>query len=180
VEPGAELHGYDIQILRAPGVTVRGIVRSSGGAPGAAIVIVTLTPIRQAIGFQSHDSFIQDSSGTFELTQVLPGTYTLAAVAPLGDKQLSAQRAIDVGDADLDGIQLMLASPQTVTGTILLPEGRKMPAGLLAVLTPRETRFGRSGGMSQPGSDGTFQMKDVPPGDYDLVLANTALVTISM
>jgi len=173
VEAGADLQGFDVQLLHARGVTVRGSVSVAGGAPIGAIMLVTVSPVRQTIGFRSHDSLIQDASGAFELTQVVPGTYALDVRAPLNDKNLSARRVIEVGDADVDGIQLTLAPPQTISGSVVLPEGRKMPAGLVTVLMSRESRDNRGGGLSQPGSDGVFQMRDVPPGDYDVALGNT-------
>jgi len=178
VEAGADLLGYDVRILRAKGVTVRGTVGAAGGAPAGAILFVSLSPIRRTIGLRSYDNVIQDASGAFELTQVLPGSYVLAATAPLGDKGLSARHIVDVGNANIDGIQLTLAPPQTISGVIVLPEGRKMPPGLVAVLMPRESRGDGSGGLSQPGSDGVFQIRDVAPGDYDVVLGNTGPGTI--
>jgi len=173
MEAGGDLQGFDVQILRARGVTMRGTVSRAGGAPAGAIVFVGLSPIGRTIGLRGYDNVIQDASGVFELTQVLPGTYALGATAPLGDKNLSARRVIEVGNTDVDGIQLTLAPPQTISGSIVLPEGRKMPAGLIAVLVSRESHDNRGGGMSQPGSDGAFQMRDVPPGDYDVALGNT-------
>jgi len=173
VEAGADLQGFDVQLLRAHGVTVRGAVNAAAGAPIGAIVLVTLSPVRQSVGFRTRDNMIRDSSGAFEISGVLPGTYALEAAAPFNDKRLSARRVIEVGDANLDGIQLTLAAPQTISGTILLPEGRKMPAGLIAVLVSRDSRNDGGGGISQPGADGAFQMRDVNPGDYDVVLGNT-------
>lgn len=173
VEAGADLHGLDVRMLSAQGVTVRGVVSAAGGAPAGAIVFVSLTPVRRTIGFRTYENVIQDSSGAFEVTQVLAGSYALAATAPLGDKMLSAHQVVDVGNADIDGIHLTLAPPQTVSGVIVLPEDRKMPAGLVAVLIPRESRYDGGGGLSQPGSDGEFQIRDVAPGDYDVAFANT-------
>jgi hypothetical protein len=111
VEAGADLLGYDVQILRAKGVTVRGTVGAAEGAPAEAILFVSLSPIRRTIGLRVYDNVIQDSTGAFELTQVLPGTYALGATAPLGDKRLSARLVVDVGNANIDGIRLTLAPP---------------------------------------------------------------------
>jgi Carboxypeptidase regulatory-like domain len=173
VEGGADLQGLDVRMLSARGVTVRGVVSAAGGAPAGAIVFVNLAPLRRAIGLRTYENLIQDSSGEFELPQVLAGSYALAATAPLGDKKLSAHQVVDVGTADIDGIQLTLSPPQTVGGVIVLPEGRKMPTGLVAMLASREIRYDGGGGLTQPGSDGEFQIRDVAPGDYDVVLAST-------
>ncbi len=174
VAAGAELQGLDVQMLSARGVTVRGVVSAAGGAPAGAIVLVNLTPLRRTSGLRNYEDLIQDSRGEFELAQVLAGSYALAATAPLGDKKLFAHQVIEVGTADIDGIQLTLVPPQNISGVIVLPEGRKMPAGLVAVLTPRDIRYDGGGGLTQPGSNGEFQMRDVAPGEYDVVLASTA------
>ena len=174
VGAGVDLQGYDVQILRAKGVNVGGKVGVAGGALAAAVAFVTLTPKARTIGFRFYDSLIQDSSGAFELTQVLPGTYVLSAEAPLGDKRLSAHQFVEVGSADLEGIQLTLAPPQTVSGVIVPPEGYKIPPGLIVLLAPRENPSdGGSGGMSQPGNNGAFHIRDVAPGDYDVLLASS-------
>jgi hypothetical protein len=135
--------------------------------------MVSLTPSRGTVGFQGNDQVIQDGTGNFELANVLPGTYTLTATAPLLNNRLTASRVIEVGSTDLPAVQLTLAAPQTLHGTIVPPDGRKVPAGLIAILVSRETRGNAGGGVGQPDSTGAFQMKDVPPGDYDLALGNT-------
>jgi protocatechuate 3,4-dioxygenase beta subunit len=173
VEAGADLLGYDVQILRAKGVTVRGTVGTATGASIGAILFVSLSPLHRTIGLRVYDNVIQDSTGAFELTQVLPGSYALEATAPLGNERLSARQVVDVSNANIDGIRLTLAPPQTITGVIVLPEGRKMPPGLVAVLMPHENRGDGGGGLSQPGTDGVFQVRDVAPGGYDVALGNT-------
>jgi hypothetical protein len=144
VEAGADLQGYDVQILGAKGVTVRGTVVAAGGAPAGAIVFVSLSPMRGAIGLRSYDNLIQDSSGVFELAQVLPGTYALTATAPLGDKRLSARQVVEVGSANLNGIQLTLAPPQTVTGLIVSPVAQSKSATKLATAGRQRRRSATS------------------------------------
>jgi hypothetical protein len=174
LEAGADLQGYDVQILHARGVTVRGTVSGAAGAPAGAIVFVTLSPTPRTIISRGYTNLIQGPSNAFEIPQVLPGTYVLAATAPLGDKSLSAHQTVEIGSANVEGLQLTLAPPQTISGSIVLPEGRKLPPGLVAVLEPRDNRGNAvGGGLTQPGSDGAFQFRDISPGDYDVVLGST-------
>jgi len=168
IEAGNDLQGFDVRVLRARGVTVRGKV--SGVTP-SAVVILGLAPTTPTPGSRVHDSVVQNADGSFELPLVLPGTYGLTATAALNTK-LSARRIIDVGESDIGGIELRLAPPQTISGTIVFPEGRKMPGSFVAMLIPRESRDNRGGGMAQPSEGGAFQMADVPPGDYDFIVGN--------
>ncbi len=48
VAPGAELHGFDLQLVRASGVRVRGrIMPSGGGTPPPVFQMVTLVPVNR-------------------------------------------------------------------------------------------------------------------------------------
>ena len=105
---------------------------------------------------------------------MLPGKYVLSANAPdLTNRGTgpSAQRAIEVGQTDLEGIQLTLAAPQTVSGLVVAPEGRTIPKGVLVVLSNHETNR-QAGGLGQVGSDGAFTLAAVPAGDYDVELGS--------
>jgi hypothetical protein len=69
------------------------------------------------------ESFIQpNSSGAFEIRGVSPGSYLLLATADNG--VLASQvAAVNVADADADGVRLVLAKTMTVQGTLSLEEG---------------------------------------------------------
>jgi hypothetical protein len=122
-----------------------------------------------------RDAVVRDPSGEFELRGVLPGKYVLSANAPdLTNRGTgpSAQRAIEVGQTDLEGIQLTLAAPHAVRGVVVAPEGRKIPERLLVVLSNHARTNQPAGGLGQVGSDGTFTLAAVPAGDYDIELAS--------
>jgi hypothetical protein len=117
------------------------------------------------------------ADGSFELTQVTPGKYSLSALGLLQHgSQLAARRSLDVGETDIDGVQLTLGRAQTVTGAIFIPTDRKFPAGLVVVLhskDPSSPQFqGQSGGLAQLTERGMFSVENVLPDDYDLVVGN--------
>ena len=117
VPAGADLAGVDLQLQRVRAVRIRGRVSGMEAAP-LAIVIIALQPLGSQLG-TARDALVRDPSGEFELSGVLPGKYVLSANAPdLTNRGTgpSAQRAIEVGQTDLEGIQLTLAAPQTVSG----------------------------------------------------------------
>jgi hypothetical protein len=80
---------------------------------------------------------------------------------------------VEVGQADLEGIQLTLAAPQKVTGEVVAPRGREVPPGMLVLLSHRESGNRQGGGLGRVGPDGTFNMPGVAAGDYDVALAST-------
>lgn len=154
VPAGADLAGLDLQLQRAHAVRVRGRVSGLEVAP-FPFVVITL----QTVGSQSgtvRDALVRDPSGEFELHGVPPGKYVLSANAPdLTNRGSgpSTERAIEVGQTDLEGIQLTLAAPQAVSGVVIAAEGRKIPqnpAGATGdALEPSEDEW--AGGRVGPG-----------------------------
>ncbi|PYT29625.1 MAG: hypothetical protein DMG57_11065 [Acidobacteria bacterium] len=177
VEAGAELAGIDLQLVRAHGVRVRGrITAPSGSSPAPLFQMVALVPIgqRDPPG-QTYDFLIRDPNGEFEFTDVLPGTYRLQVEAGGFNElnRMSARRTLEVGDSDLEGIQLTSGQPRSLSGRVIAPEGRKLPPGLIVVLGSREAGDTQGGGMAQVGADGAFTISQVAPGEYDVVVAST-------
>ena len=178
VEPGAELPGVDLQLVRARGVRVRGsITAPSGGGPAPLFQMVVLVPIsqRDAPG-QAQNLLNRDPKGEFEFTDVMPGTYRLQVETGGFNEpnRMSARRTLEVGAADLEGIQMNPAQPGNLTGRVNAPEGRKLAPGLIVVLGSRELGDTEGGGVAEVGVDGAFTIPQVAPGDYDVLLAATA------
>ena len=169
VESGAELHGIDVQMARVHAVRVRGHVI---GSP--LFSVVTLQSIPQA-GGSEHTAVVRGEKGDFELPDVLPGKYSLNAMGMVldGEHKLMGQETIEVGDVDVDDVQIVVGPPKTVSGSFTIPEGRKLPNGLMVVLGSQSREGSLGGGMGQVASDGTFTMKDVPPGDYDVFVRSS-------
>ncbi|MBZ5579807.1 MAG: carboxypeptidase-like regulatory domain-containing protein [Acidobacteriia bacterium] len=173
VPAGADLTGIDLQVQRQHAVRIRGRVSGMQAAP-LPIVIVALQPAGSQLG-AARDAVLRSPSGEFELNGVLPGKYVLSANAPDITNRgagASAQQTLVVGQSDLEGIQLTLAAPQTVSGRVVVPEGRNIPQGLLVLLSNRERVNRQAGGLSQIGSDGAFTVAAVPAGDYDIALGS--------
>jgi hypothetical protein len=120
-----------------------------------------------------RDLFVRNPNGEFDLSGIPPGKYELVANAlDLTNRGAgpSAHQSIEVGETDLEGIELTLVAPQTVKGVVVVPEGRKIPQGLLVMLSDRAMTIGRAGGVGQVASDGAFTLDTVPTGDYDVLL----------
>ena len=67
------------------------------------------------------------------------GKYSLGALGLLQHgKQVTANQPLEVGEANIDGVQLTLSRVQTVTGTVIMPAERKLPGGLVVVIRSRE------------------------------------------
>jgi hypothetical protein len=165
VGAGEDLHGIDIQLIRASGVRIRGRVVIPAGVP-SVFVIVSLEPGEQR-------ELVRDPKGEFELSDVLPGTYRMIVAAGGSDEasRLTATRRLEVGDVDIEGLEIALGPPQKVKGRIIAPEARKLPTGLMIILGTSDSN---AGGIAQVGADGTFVTTAVPPGDYDVMVRAAA------
>jgi len=177
VKAGADIGGYDIQLQRLHAVEVRGRVSGMDATP-LSIVMIILQPVGSQPG-TVRDTVVRERSGEFSLSGVPPGKYNLTAHAPdLSNRGTgpSAQRVIEVGQSDLEGIELSLAAPQAINGLIVAPEGRQVPRGLVVVLSSRERATQQADGFAQVGSDGTFMMPAAAAGEYRVELGATSSI----
>jgi protocatechuate 3,4-dioxygenase beta subunit len=173
VPAGADLAGVDLQLQRVHAVRIRGRVSGMAAAP-LSIVMVGLQPVTPGFGAVRH-TVVRDPTGEFEFAGVLPGRYVLSANAPdLTNRESgpAAQRDLEIGPTDLDGIQLILAPPQTLSGLVVVPEHRKVPQGLLVALSNHARTNHQGGGLARVASDGTFTLPAVPAGEYEIELAS--------
>ena len=174
VESGAELQGIDFQMIPAHAVKVTGRVISQMGEK-PAFALVTLQPADGTSGGSSQPvtTFLRGGEGAFELQGVLPGRYRLTVAGASLDNELKvgASRTIDVGETDLQDVEIIVGPPRKIEGRVIVPEGRKAPS-LTVLLQPRD-RGSQGGGFAQVSADGTFSFREVASGDYDVLLAST-------
>ena len=141
-------------------------------------VMIALEPVgsRGQIGAgQPRNTLVRDPKGEFELTDVLPGTYRISAMGAgfNQENRLTVRQTLEIGESDIDGIQLNMGQAQKVSGRIIAPEGRKVSSALMVMLASREPGDTQGGGMAQVGAGGSFTMKDVAPGNYDVIVASS-------
>ncbi|HUI81607.1 MAG TPA: carboxypeptidase-like regulatory domain-containing protein, partial [Bryobacteraceae bacterium] len=174
VEPGADLQGFDLHLLRMHAVRVRGhVAPAAGTGPVPLFQMVNLAPVDSPA--QSQEFLIRDSKREFEFQGVLPGKYHLEMQGSGVNEmsRISARQTIEVGETDIDGIELIPTQLRNVSGKVIAPPGRKLPPGLVVVLQSRELGDRQGGGFAQLSADGAFTMQRVSSGDYDLILAST-------
>jgi hypothetical protein len=171
LDPGADLQGIDVQLLRAKGVRIGGRVFGPGGGSPATLTVINLEPLQGGTG-QHRMAVVRDPKGEFEFSQVLPGKYIIGTMGIVGrdeKENLTARRYLEVGSTNIDGVELTLALPQTIAGSVTMPPGRRLTPGLMVILVSREKADRQGGGFARIREDGTFSLSNVPPGDYDLM-----------
>ncbi len=103
---------------------------------------------------------VDPDDGTFDLRSVLPGSYVLYALT----NNMSARVAVDVGDADIDNLPIVLYSGVTVRGRIV-PGAKDVKVRLTPGSPVREKDF-----AADSAADGSFSLQDVTLGDYSAAI----------
>jgi hypothetical protein len=193
--PAQEISGVDFQIQVVPFATVKGIV--GGGA--ATVVLIPAEnggPSRGAFGgafaalagrgglgrggpgvFGSGMRAATRSDGSFSITNVTPGKYTIVARAdggPNGSSRTAVQSLIVAGEEVT--VALTPVSGVQLGGTITLEAAGPPPSeGLTGfrvtplALGPAAAAIGGRGGRpGDAGQTGQFTINDVAPGVYVL------------
>ena len=160
-----------------PSVTVTGTLRSAAGSPVADAVNLVLEPADDAGGRQPITGFAH--KGQFQFDSVLPGRWNLSVFISNSGQPLPVI-AVAKGARVLAGNQIIVAEqPVAVTVTVSQAPTRiqgfarlngKPVSGAMIVLVPRDPAAYRSlVRRDQSDSDGSFSLRDVPPGQYSVL-----------
>lgn len=168
VGPGREVSGIQIGLMKSPVYRVRGRVTGEGAAPN---MMVQMNPRGQGQGFFFGRGFggRVKPDGTFEITGVRPGSYTLSAMAMQRGPRAMGRTQVDVS-ADVDNVVLTMMPPVTVTGSVRM-EGQteqKFTGGRV-FLRPSEMG-GPPNSMAQVKEDGSFKLEGLTPDLYTPVI----------
>jgi Carboxypeptidase regulatory-like domain len=175
LHPGEETP-VEFSLMRIHTVRVRGSVESLDAGADTVVML------------RAHDSNAMvlagevDKQGKFEIPRVAPGLYTIVATTPMADRPQSAARNIEVADADIDGIVLAPLAGTTIRGKLHFGSKVKLgSAGQYAVMHRMDGgdefkdlawyAFDGVGTLPPLGPvkpDGSFELKDVPPGLYEI------------
>ena len=171
VAAGALVSGIDIRLSRSAVVRVRGRVAGAS----SPIVMVTLMQLEgrpPSVG-KIHNA-IGRPDGSFEIDNVPPGRYLLQCDAGFESPfdRLRGRQWLDVGSADVEGVQVLLIRPQKIEGKVRVESAARLPEGLHVLLSPREEDpTHQAGGFAALRPDGSFTLDSVYEGRYDLTLA---------
>jgi hypothetical protein len=112
-----------------------------------------------------------DKNHNFEIKGVTPGPYVIMTTGTDDGKTLSARTAISVGDADLEGLSIVIGPPQNWKGKIVIDgdESIKLP-GFGVELQPRRATASPVRAYLEDNLD--FTIPFLPQETYDLELLN--------
>ena len=169
----------DIRIRSTAGVSVTGAVTPAVttavtpmDAAGTSTKVMLYQP--DVLG-KLMSGFAEASGGRFELKNVMSGKYTLLALTRAtttdgteGTPLAGALRQIEVGDRNLEGMDVALQPLRDLPGTVVFAQGC-VPVEVHVAAAGRNA-FGVSRAEAVPDSAGEFTLKGLIPAKHNLTI----------
>jgi hypothetical protein len=179
VKGGDEFSGVDISLQPVRTLAVKGVIvgcPSTSAAPQGGSVFLVDPATGNSVALNSP---VRDLNGqkTFEFPGVPPGSYVLSAMVMREGKQCAGHQSLEVTDADVEGVTLNVSEGLDLHGQVRLEGQMGASGGSYAInLRPRTTTngmfyYGANGGTNP---DGTFTLKNIHDGDYELSVGGLA------
>jgi hypothetical protein len=168
IAPGTERTDIDLRLTMEPMSTLAGTVLGAGGQPAAG---VTMNLVSSGPTGGRIQSATTERDGSFSISSVAPGEYTLMArlVTPASTTWALMDLAAD--GRDRSDLSLMLQPGLTVSGHIQLESTSGTPPAFSAMKVQLDAERPENGAIFgvapvQPDATGAFTFAGVPPGWY--------------
>jgi Carboxypeptidase regulatory-like domain len=118
----------------------------------------------------SHNGIADRKTGDFELKGIPPGAYSIMALGFDGSKMRTAAQDLDVINADVEAISLVITRGADIPGRVTF-EGKTPSAvgDLVITLNPKDRKPPFAGWQqTEVKEDGSFVLKDVGDGAYSI------------
>lgn len=164
VPAGGELNGLNLTVSEIYSLRIRGTVESVTGVPVIGITVVAAPcdagPLNRAT------TTVVKSDGAFELRDLTPGCYMLAADSFSGGRRYSARLPVTVAGQTVEKVKLSLAPPVQLTGRVRIDDAAGFP--FHRVIVNLEARFSKLTAGGAPTEDGSLLLKNIVPEIYEL------------
>lgn len=175
VKAGDEALGMDLTLILQKTYRVRGRVANTIDTRTRGetnIFLLPREPGARMFGLMRNRATVNER-GEFEIRGVAPGSYVVNAMLFADGQMYSARQAVEVGQADVDDVSLMIAPGVEINGVVKV-EGNVDLAGtpLRITLVPPDEMFALGGGVATVNADGSFRLQNVAAGTYVVRLMN--------
>jgi hypothetical protein len=175
-----------VSVVLDAGRRVSGRVTFEGGAPAdlssarLTAMLRLVTPPAAPLGPPAAMGAFVRPDGTFTITGVFPGIYTMRGSGGAGFVAKSATIAgadaldfpVEIGNSDIADVLVTLEpqrTPSEVSGVVRAGDGSAAPESTVVIFSA-DTRFWVAGGrrhfVVRPGTDGRYVVTGLPEGDY--------------
>ena len=176
VQPGGESQGIDVDLRPVHAVRVRGrlVNLATGQAESGYVMLlprdIDATTRKGAIRLLSASrsgTGVRDPQGDFEIDGVPAGSYWLYGQVQESEQRYQGRVAVEVGDTDVQGIQVPVSAGVTVTGHVRVEPDQAFDFSKIVISLNSPEGF-MGGQTALAKSDGTFVLEGVPSGNYRL------------
>jgi hypothetical protein len=168
LKAGDEVPSMELSLIRNRTYKIRGQVvdlSESNAGPNYGINVAPQD------GSDSVDmqGLVNPKDGSFEVTGLSPGNYLLMAFG-FDERRLSVKgfTRVTIMDADVDSVRVVIKRGAEIHGRVAMEGMPALPKTLMISLEAKETDLMMGGGNAQVKADGTFEMRDVLDGGYQV------------
>jgi hypothetical protein len=152
----------EVAVFRIRGHVYNQITHKSGTQ--TEVFLMPKTRTREWGGEQR--SLIQKQDGSFEIADVLPGSYVLTAMWFDEGKAHIARVPLDVGNADVDGVSITITPGTDISGRIIWEGAPSLEQDELSVMAEAPDSMFNFEGGARVTSTNAFVLKGVGDGTY--------------
>ncbi len=168
VKEGDEVPGTDIPLKQVMVHRIRGrVLNQMTQKPGQTTEVLLIARAKKQDWDFGGQTEVKKADGSFEVSNVVPGPYTLIAIwydQSEGKVHFGAQR-IDVGESDVEGVSVVVGAGVTIQGRVVWdghPSLERNELTIHAALVDTEVL---PGGSAQVEANQQFTLKDLIDGD---------------
>lgn len=177
ISAGQDASEVTIQLRRAAAYHIRGKIEGLAPGSGNRAASISLGP-RGSVASDGVGEVVRpQADGTFDISKVVPGSYTLTLTGPDNPgalqgtrswrRRLLARQDVDVGADDVNGIALAVIPLLNLSGRVTLEDqdNSSLPGVRVNLIPAGPATVG--GFQTVPvQSNGSFALDNVTPGEY--------------
>lgn len=172
VKAGEEIPSIEILLRRVEVFSIRGRIYVVGPRRSNNSFGVLLVPKGDSwLSLPQRDAEVDDRNNTFVVRDALPGQYILSATWFDGSRRYQAYQPVDLGNADLDAVNLALLPGAALNGRIAWDGSPALDSGGLIVYLRGEESVLGFGGRASVTPAGIFTFNEVHDLSYRVALA---------
>jgi protocatechuate 3,4-dioxygenase beta subunit/5-hydroxyisourate hydrolase-like protein (transthyretin family) len=169
VAPGQEIPAIDFTLIPVRTFRVRGHVFNAVlGQPAKNCIVMLIRHDPNVSAWHARQGETDCNKGSFELNDVVPGTYSLIVILSSSGKQHSSHATVEVDNTNVDDVRINVGPGIDLTGRILV-EGHKaldFSEVQLFLHDPEQDFNGNAGAVIKP--DGSLLFEGVPEGTFQM------------
>ena len=171
VASGAEVSGIDFRLSPVRTFHIAGKVTNLPNAAHGGVVMV-MSRDSEILPWNTMKYGMVDDKGNFLVSNINPGSYTIAAQSYVsGSETQMAYAIVNVADSSVDGVQLSFSALPEIAGAVRGERGVELKdKGMIVSLQPETPTMVMGGGPGQVQDDGTFKVKVSLPDKYRLAV----------